>query len=200
MPDSQSTTALIQNRLDALRAGDEQAKNALVQHAYDRLRKLARGKLAQFPRVKAQGEPTESVLNEVVLRLQKALQKAKPETPGQFFALAAKHIRWTLLDFTESPHLAGLAEDGDSRSPGIVKADSTAGPATRAGRHERDRNLLRAIDDLPESLREVVDLLYTQGLTQEEAAEVLGVSKRTVGRRSRDARLALADALGEKSQ
>ena len=41
-----------------------------------------------------------------------------------------------------------------------------------------------------------LDLLYYQGLTQAEAAEVLGVSERTVKRRWQAARLALHDALG----
>ena len=43
--------------------------------------------------------------------------------------------------------------------------------------------MLRAIDGLPEDEREVFDLVRIQGLTQAEAAEVLGVSAKTVQRR-----------------
>ena len=43
--------------------------------------------------------------------------------------------------------------------------------------------MLRAIDELPEDEREAFDLVRVQGMTQTEAAEVLGVSAATVKRR-----------------
>jgi RNA polymerase sigma-70 factor (ECF subfamily) len=43
--------------------------------------------------------------------------------------------------------------------------------------------MLRAIDDLPEDEREAFDLVRVQGMTQTEAARVLGVSVVTVKRR-----------------
>jgi RNA polymerase sigma-70 factor (ECF subfamily) len=51
------------------------------------------------------------------------------------------------------------------------------------------------IDALPTEEREVVDLLWYQGLSQAEAAEVLQVSERTIKRRWMSARLQLQDAL-----
>ena len=41
-------------------------------------------------------------------------------------------------------------------------------------------SMLRAIDELPEDEREVFDLVRIQGMTQAEAAHVLGVSAETV--------------------
>jgi RNA polymerase sigma factor (sigma-70 family) len=49
---------------------------------------------------------------------------------------------------------------------------------------------------LPDEEREVFDLLWYQGLMQEEAAQLLGVSERTVKRRWQSARLQLFEALG----
>jgi RNA polymerase sigma-70 factor (ECF subfamily) len=43
--------------------------------------------------------------------------------------------------------------------------------------------MLRAIDELPEDEREVFDLVRIQGMTQTEAAELIGVSAVTVKRR-----------------
>ena len=43
--------------------------------------------------------------------------------------------------------------------------------------------MLEAIDGLPEDEREAFNLVRVQGLTQPEAAEVLGVSAATVKRR-----------------
>jgi RNA polymerase sigma-70 factor (ECF subfamily) len=51
------------------------------------------------------------------------------------------------------------------------------------------------VEALPEPERAAFDLLWYQGLTQEEAAQVLGVSISTVKRRWLDARLSLQQAL-----
>ena len=53
--------------------------------------------------------------------------------------------------------------------------------------------MLRAIEGLPEDEREVFELVRIQGLTHAEAAEVLGVSVKTVQRRLNRARLLLAE-------
>ena len=57
--------------------------------------------------------------------------------------------------------------------------------------------MLQAIDDLPEEEREVFDLVRIQGMTQVEAAEVLGVSNKTVQRRLNRALLILSEALDD---
>jgi RNA polymerase sigma-70 factor (ECF subfamily) len=50
---------------------------------------------------------------------------------------------------------------------------------------------------LPQAEREVFDLLWYEGLTQAEAAQVLGVTDRTVKNRWRSAKLELQRLLGE---
>ena len=200
MNNATSTTAQIQNWLDLLRAGDERARNALIEHAYRRLRKLARGHLRKFPRLKARGEVTDSVLNDAVVRLERALEEVKPDSPKQFFRLASQHIRWALLDLNKrgKRELALRQEEAGESPP--EAADSTAGPATRAQRSDLAEDLHEKVQDLPEELREVVDLQFYQGLTQKEAAEILGISDRTVKRRWREARLALAETLSLDDQ
>ena len=57
-------------------------------------------------------------------------------------------------------------------------------PASSVSRLSPDgRRMLRAIDVLPQDEREVFDLVCIQGMTQAEAAHVLGVSEETVKRR-----------------
>jgi RNA polymerase sigma-70 factor (ECF subfamily) len=52
------------------------------------------------------------------------------------------------------------------------------------------RRILPAIDEVPEDEREVFDLVRIDGMTEAEAAQVLGVSEETVKRRlSRGLRL-----------
>jgi RNA polymerase sigma factor (sigma-70 family) len=55
--------------------------------------------------------------------------------------------------------------------------------------------MLEAIDGLPEDEREAFGLVRVQGLTQVEAAEVLGVCAETVQRRLNRALLLLAKEL-----
>jgi RNA polymerase sigma-70 factor (ECF subfamily) len=57
--------------------------------------------------------------------------------------------------------------------------------------------MLEAIDDLSEDEREIFDLLRIQGLTQAEAAEVLGVSVKTVQRRLNRSLLLLSKELDD---
>ena len=54
-----------------------------------------------------------------------------------------------------------------------------------------------AVREFPEGEREVVELLWYQELTQEEAAEILGIDKSTVKRRWRSVRLKLSRVLGD---
>jgi DNA-directed RNA polymerase specialized sigma24 family protein len=56
-------------------------------------------------------------------------------------------------------------------------------------------DLLQCVQGLPANVREVFDLLVTQELSQQESAEVLGVSLSTVKSRWRAARLKLAEIL-----
>jgi RNA polymerase sigma-70 factor (ECF subfamily) len=57
--------------------------------------------------------------------------------------------------------------------------------------------MLQAIDDLPEEEREAFDLVRIQGITQVEAADVLGVSIKTVQRRLNRALLILSETLDD---
>jgi RNA polymerase sigma-70 factor (ECF subfamily) len=57
--------------------------------------------------------------------------------------------------------------------------------------------ILKAIDHLPEEAREVFGLIHVQGLAQGEAADVVGVSVRTVQRRLNRALLLLAQELDD---
>src|SRR5262249_10094354 len=80
----------------------------------------------------------------------------------------------------------GLGTNQDSRPP---DDSSRPGPEEKADlSHEpcslaQWTELHRQIEALPDDEREVVELLYYQGLSQAEASEVLHVSVRSVQRR-----------------
>jgi RNA polymerase sigma-70 factor (ECF subfamily) len=112
--------------------------------------------------------------------------------------LAALQIRRELLDlvrhyFGPEGHgrhhdsWPGEAGEGSDAPEARVKAGSSFDPARLDGWTEFHRQ----VEQLPESERDVVDLLWYQGLKQEEAARLLGVSRGTVKLRWQAARLKL---------
>jgi RNA polymerase sigma factor (sigma-70 family) len=132
----------------------------------------------------------DEMLGAVVERLIKAMRSVRPRTVREFFALANQHIRWELTDLAlrldEQPAVVELNE-------GLVPAPpSSASHLTQDG-----RRMLEAIDGLPEDEREAFSLVRIQGLTQIEAAEVMGVSPKTVQRRLNRGLLMLAERLDD---
>jgi RNA polymerase sigma factor (sigma-70 family) len=186
-------TTELQRLLDLLRQGDEVAGRELVGRAYERLRFLAKRILHRdFPRFEGR-HGTDSVLHAAAVRLLESLQKVRPATCRDFFNFAATQIRRVLLDAARRESLrAGevslgslAGEDGGPAEP----ADPTADPAELAVWTEFHRK----VELLPPAEREVVDLHWYHGLTQAEAAEVLGISPRMVSHHWVRARLELAD-------
>src|SRR5207244_11556167 len=70
-------------------------------------------------------------------------------------------------------------------------SEGVSGPTADASR------ILRAIEELPEAEREAFDLVRIQGMSQAEAAAVLGVSPMTVNRRLHRALQQLAVSLAD---
>ncbi|HWB14615.1 MAG TPA: sigma-70 family RNA polymerase sigma factor [Pirellulales bacterium] len=65
--------------------------------------------------------------------------------------------------------------------------DRDGSPAKRLEEHERSEWARRAVDELPEHLRDVVLLIYFQGLKFREAAEILGIPLGTAKSRMHEA-------------
>jgi RNA polymerase sigma factor (sigma-70 family) len=179
--EEERTTAVIQLYLDELAgpAPAEPVVRALLDRAVRRLHQLCATLLHRnYPRLARPplNLQTDEMLGAVVERLLRAVREARPGTVRHFFALASQHMRWELNDMArrldEQPALVELPE-GQVSAP----ASSDSG-LTAAG-----RRMLEAIDSLPEGEREAFDLVRIQGMTQAEAAKVLGVSAMTVNRR-----------------
>jgi RNA polymerase sigma-70 factor (ECF subfamily) len=192
----QPTTFVIQRYLDALQEGTaaEPIIRDLLDQAVRRLRLLCDSLLKRsYPRLTQPplNLETDELLNRVVAGLLTALQKVRPQTVRQFFALANQHMRWQLNDLArlldEQPRAGPLAESGVAAPPN--SSDSILS-------HDA-RRMLRAIEGLPEAEREVFDLVRIQGLTYAEAAGVVGASEKTVQRRLNRARLLLAEQLAD---
>jgi RNA polymerase sigma factor (sigma-70 family) len=188
------TTAVIQRYLDDLQ-GDSAAEpviRELLARAVHRLRSLCAALLHRsYPRLARPplNLETDELVGGVVAGLIAALHKVRPQTVRQFFALANQHMRWQLNDMArhldERPRLSAVSESGVAALP-----DSNDSILS-----QNACRMFLAIDQLPEADREVFELVRIQGLTQAEAAAVVGVSVKTVQRRLNHALLLLANEL-----
>jgi RNA polymerase sigma factor (sigma-70 family) len=191
----QGTTVIVQRYLDELAGGSpaEPVIRALLDRAVRRLGQLCAALLYRsYPRLTRPplNLQADEMLSAVVERLLKALREARPTNVRQFFALASQHMRWELND---------MARRLDEQPPGVELQEGLV-PAPASSDAELSpeaRRMLEAIDRLPEQDREAFDLVRIQGMSQAEAARILGVSAMTVNRRLNRSLQLLAAALGE---
>jgi RNA polymerase sigma-70 factor (ECF subfamily) len=155
--------------------------------------------LKGYPRVK-RWEQTDDVFQNAVMRLYRSLGQITPKTVPDFFRLAALNIRRELLDLVKhyygpqgkgAKHASVAGGDQENSRPAYDQNDDTLEPTRLAVWQEFHQK----VEGLPDDERETFDLLWYQGLTQAEAAEILKVTERTVKRRWQSARLMLHEAL-----
>jgi RNA polymerase sigma-70 factor (ECF subfamily) len=157
--------------------------------------------LRRYERIR-RWEQTDDVVQNVAMRLYRTLESVTPESPRDYFRLASLNIRRELLDLVK--HYYGPQGLGTlyASTPEATVSDerpaSVDGPADLThdpSRLEAWAEFHRQVAALPDDEREVFDLIWYQGLSRAEAAEILGVSERTLLRRWQEARLAIFDAL-----
>jgi RNA polymerase sigma factor (sigma-70 family) len=191
----------IQLRLDRLRSGDESARDELLDITRARLGRLARKMLQAYPGVQ-RWEQTDDILQNVALRLCRALKTIRPDSVQGFVGLAALQIRRELIDLArhyEGPEGSGrhhgrrAGPDDGRTAPGLPDSPSDTDDPVRLATWSEFHE---TVESLPEAEREVFDLLWYQGLSQREAAALLGVTERVAKRRWRSARLKLREMLG----
>src|SRR5579872_4866649 len=164
---------LLQSLIDRLKRGDSGARNELITRAYDRLRALACKILQDFPNMRGAHDPT-SLANQGIVRLMPALEEIQPASVPEFFGFAALQIRRVLLNLARKPGHAGPC-DGEPFEP----ADQTGDPVKLAACAE----FHELVNQLPKEEREVIDACFYMGLTQAEAAVLLGIHPKEVSRR-----------------
>ena len=158
----------------AVRGGDSGARDRLYAAVYDDLRRIAHRQL--------QGERTDHTLgttglvHEAYMRLVD-LDRMEWQDRGQFFRAAAGAMRRILVDYARK-HRA--ARRGGGVSPGFL--DDNAPAAERSDMLVALDEALERLARLSERLSQVVECRFFGGLTEEETAEALGVTARTVER------------------
>lgn len=203
MSEQPENTTIIQGLLDRLATGDESAKDELIKHSMERLRRLARKMLRENPAVRRWDE-TDDVFQNALIRLNRALQTERPESTRRFVGLAATQIRRELIDLWR--HHYGPQGDGAHHASDPGQADSLGGasPMYDQGAVDTAPNEIAsedmerfhaAVGQLPEEVREVFEKSFYLDMTQDDIAKDIGVSTKTIKRRWREAKLELGKLL-----
>lgn len=195
-PPTSGSDAHLQGLLRLSLEGDSSAKEQLIHHACGRLLRLTRKMFHSRPDLRRWTQ-TDDVFQGSMIRLHRALANVEVKSVRHFFNLATVQIRRELIDLGRQhfgPHGLGANHHTDHQPPDDKHGSLRELPETPEDLaqwtefHER-------VGRLPAEEREVVDLVFYEGMSQEEAAELLDISIRTVRRRWQDARFRLHKGL-----
>ena len=138
---------------------------------------------------------TTALVNEAYLRLRQAGRLAT-EDRLHFLALSARTMRFVLIDYARR-------SSAEKRPPEAARDGADPGGAAEAAEASADAETMLAIHDalgrmaaLHQRMAEVVEYRFFGGMTEEEIAQLLGVSERTVRGDWQRAKIWLARELG----
>ncbi|MBC3932178.1 ECF-type sigma factor [Undibacterium curvum] len=170
------------------RLGDPDATGRLMQMIYPDLRQLAKSRLRRSGHLTLLN--TTELIAELWLRLQN-LQQLPGAQRHFFLAYAAKAMRTIVIDYVRKRQAQRHGGDVDhiSLDEELIISHPDTSELLRV--HEA----LSELEQLEPRLAQLVELRYFAGLTEEEAAEFLGIARRTVQRDWLKARAWLYEAL-----
>jgi RNA polymerase sigma factor (TIGR02999 family) len=192
--------------LHAIDQGDPQAADELLPVVYRELRELAAKRLAREK--PGQTLDATALVHEAYVRLVGAEKEASPnsaeeaasplpeqqwDSRGHFFSAAAEAMRRILV---ERARRKAREKHGGGRRRVPLEEAELAAPAAKGDLLALDEALDRLAAKEPQKA-ELVKLRYFAGLTSEQAAEVLGISRATAARHWTYARAWLYNALGD---
>ncbi len=162
--------------LNAIEGGDARAANELLPLVYDQLRRIAQQHMAQ--------ERADHTLQATALVHDAYLRLVGPrripwKNKAHFYAAATEAMRRILLDHAKA---RGREKRGGGRKRVPLSVADVADSWNLEETLSLDDALRRLVDGDP-GIGEVVRLRFFAGLSIQETAEVLGVSKATVKRR-----------------
>jgi RNA polymerase sigma-70 factor, ECF subfamily len=182
--DTSAITALIQQ----WQAGSREAADKLIERVYPELKKIAAAYLNSERRDHTLA-PT-ALVHELYLKFV-ASCPATVQNRTHFFAAAARSLRHILVDHAR---LHQAKKRGGNRLKVTLSAANSV-----VDSHDEDLlgvdEALRELQQLDPRAAQVIELRFFGGLNEEEVAQVLGISRKTVQRDWRTARAWLMSRL-----
>jgi RNA polymerase sigma factor (TIGR02999 family) len=178
--------------LSDIEQGNPDAAAELLPRVYTELRRLAKQRLVQ----EKQGQTLQAtaLVHEAYLRLVDGEAVQRWESRGHFFAAAAEAMRRILVDKARRKR---AEKHGGRLSRQELDDIDVAAPVASEDLLALDEALAKLEAEDPVKAQ-LVKLRYFAGLTEEEAAEALGISRTTAHRHWRYARAWLLDELGDE--
>jgi RNA polymerase sigma factor (TIGR02999 family) len=171
------------------RHGDKAALDQLIPLVYDELRRLARG----YMRREKEGHTlqTSALIHEAYLRLvdQKNVQW---NNRAHFFGVAAQLMRQILVDHARSRSRA--KRGGNAQKVSLAELSAISVELAEVIALDDALNELAELDSRKS---QIVEMKFFGGLTNEEVAEVLKITSRTVEREWRKAKAWLQRAISK---
>lgn len=205
---SDESTTVLRGYLERAITGDVAARQRLLELTRDRLlshaRRLLHGRYARLEPFAQTDDVVQQLYIKILQHQDRFWVNARGEpvrSLAEFFGHSSAWMRDVLCDQLRK------AYGRDDNRPAVLPLDgglSDTGPRHDPCSSTLDGEKLRrwtefheVVAGLPDELRAVFDLLWYQGLTQAEAAELLGVAVPTVKLRWMKARLHVQHALGD---
>lgn len=159
-----------------LRALDPEALGLFYSLYFDRVHGYVR-------RMVSDEHTAEDVTQDIFMHIQRALQSYDParDLDPWVFTIASNKLRdhWRSRRHREGMRETSLEDDETRFHP----ASTLRGPLPDMENEELGRQLSRAIDELPESMRETLILRYFEGLSFEDIAGMLDRNEAAVRKR-----------------
>ncbi len=161
--------------IEALQAGDDSALNELINRHREPLHRFV------FHNLRDEAT-AHDVVQETFVRVYFKAAKFRPKFAVKtwIYAIALNlcrdHGRW------RGRHRGEVSIDAPARDDGarFEVADSAPAPSAKATESDRFVLLQRGIDQLPQKLKEVLILYSLEERSQQEVAELLGITLKTV--------------------
>jgi RNA polymerase sigma factor (TIGR02999 family) len=176
--------------LGRVHSGDAEARNALFAAAYAELHRLARSRLRDGGRNTLLD--TTGLVHESFLRFVSG-GALRADDRRAFFAYASQVMRSVIVNSARD-RIAQKRGGGDLR-PLTLSTQLADQAATDEETILRVHEALDALEQADSRLAQVAQMRYFGGYSEQEIAETLGISDRTVQRDWEKARLILAAAL-----
>ena len=189
---SESTSQPVSGLLNKWRSGDQEALQALIPLVYQELRRIAQRHLRrERPDHTLQST---ALVHEAYLRLMKQ-GPAEVENRGHFMAIASSLMRQILVDHARGHRAA-------KRGGGLkleLKEDMGLRSAPNVDLVTLD-NALKELARLDPQQSRIVELRFFGGLSIEDTADVIGISRTTVKREWATARAWLRREVGKAEE
>ena len=192
--------------LKRLAAGDQCARDKILEVCNERLRELSSRLLGKFSKVR-RWDNTDDVAQNAAIRLYRALGETVPDSPRGLMGLMAVQIQRELIDLARkhSGPMSYAANHGTNARDGsqgdVFHVDEAAQKSDSDSDEElpleRWESFHVAVEQLPDEHREVFKLAWYLGLDQNAMAKTLGLSRRTVQRKWQEAQEMIAKTMGE---